>query len=71
MNILNLFNNLLHFGHAANDANMSENDIRHAIEELQSFTDRELDDIGLARGEIEYAVRHGRAGIDDTTRHAA
>ena len=32
---------------------------REAISELNRLTDRELDDIGLARGEIESAVKTG------------
>lgn len=31
-----------------------------AIAKLQSFSDRDLDDINLARGDIEHAVRYGR-----------
>src|SRR5262245_7120461 len=33
---------------------------RRAIRELQSFDGRTLADIGIKRGEIEFAVRHGR-----------
>lgn len=33
---------------------------RRAIRELQQFDDNTLADIGISRGEIEYAVRHGR-----------
>jgi len=33
---------------------------RRAIRELQSFDGRTLADIGITRGEIEFAVRHGR-----------
>ena len=33
---------------------------RRAIRELQSFDGRTLSDIGIKRGEIEFAVRHGR-----------
>jgi uncharacterized protein YjiS (DUF1127 family) len=33
---------------------------RTAIALLQSMSDRQLKDIGLARGQIEYVVRHGR-----------
>jgi uncharacterized protein (DUF924 family)/uncharacterized protein YjiS (DUF1127 family) len=35
---------------------------RRAIRELQSFDSRTLADIGIKRGEIEFAVRHGRPG---------
>src|SRR5262245_3688209 len=33
---------------------------RRAIQELQAFDGRTLSDIGIKRGEIEFAVRHGR-----------
>src|SRR5262245_17434976 len=33
---------------------------RRAIRELQTFDGRTLADIGIKRGEIEFAVRHGR-----------
>jgi len=35
-----------------------------AIAELNAYTDRELADLGISRGEIRSAVRHGRPGID-------
>lgn len=35
-----------------------------AIRELNSYSDRELHDIGINRGMIADAVTHGRAGID-------
>jgi uncharacterized protein YjiS (DUF1127 family) len=34
--------------------------VRHDLATLQSLDDAMLHDIGLSRGEIEYAVRHGR-----------
>ena len=36
-----------------------------AIRELNSYSDRELHDIGINRGMIADAVTNGRAGIDD------
>ncbi len=36
-----------------------------AIRELNSYSDRELHDIGINRGMIANAVKHGRYGIDD------
>jgi len=38
---------------------------RRAVAELKAYSDLELADLGLARGQIEYAVAHGRPGIDD------
>lgn len=72
-NIFKLFSSLVHIRttQAANDATISESEIRHAIEELHALSDRDLDDLGIARGDIEYAVRYGRQAIDDTIRHAA
>ena len=34
--------------------------LRNAIRELHQLDDRALADIGITRGEIEFAVRHGR-----------
>ncbi|WP_455375559.1 DUF1127 domain-containing protein [Kaarinaea lacus] len=47
---------------------------RQAVAELQAFSDLELADVGLERGQIEDAVKYGRPGIDDVTggyKHAA
>jgi len=44
-------------------------EIRDAIEELQAYNDRDLEDIGIARYEIEDVVINGRH--DDPTHHAA
>lgn len=38
----------------------------HAIRELNSYSDRELHDLGINRGMIADAVMNGRAGIDNT-----
>jgi uncharacterized protein YjiS (DUF1127 family) len=38
---------------------------RQAVAELRAYSDLELADLGLARGQIEYAVKHGRPGIDN------
>ncbi|WP_020395603.1 DUF1127 domain-containing protein [Thiolinea disciformis] len=56
--IKSLLSNLFSFG-----AN-SKSEIRRAVAELQAMNDRELNDLGLSRSDIEYAVIHGRAGID-------
>jgi len=42
----------------------SEQALRQAERELQSLSDRELDDLALARVDIPRAVREGRVGID-------
>ena len=36
--------------------------IRQAIKELNALDDRELNDLGLSRGNIESVVRYGRQG---------
>ncbi|MFZ1387156.1 MAG: DUF1127 domain-containing protein [Thiolinea sp.] len=69
--LFHFFSNLVHPEDAANDNNHSNSEIRQAIRELRSLSDRDLSDMGLARSEIEYAVRHGRKGIDDVQRHVA
>jgi uncharacterized protein YjiS (DUF1127 family) len=38
----------------------SEHRIRRGVDELKACDDRMLADIGLTRGDIEYAARHGR-----------
>lgn len=45
--------------------NVGKSEIRTAIAELQSFSDSELHDLGISRGDIENVVRFGRPGIDD------
>lgn len=70
-NIFSFFSDLVHPENAANDNNHSGAEIRQAIRELRSLSDRDLNDMGLARSEIEYAVRHGRKGIDDEQRYVA
>ena len=68
--LFHFFSNLVH-PDEANHNNHSNSEIRQAIRELRSLSDRDLSDMGLARSEIEYAVRHGRKGIDDVQRHVA
>lgn len=70
-NIFHFFSQFIHPEAAANDSEHSNSEIRQAIRELRSLSDRDLSDMGLARSEIEYAVRHGRKGIDDAQRHVA
>ncbi len=38
--------------------------IKSAVRELESYTDSELADLGIARGGIMDAVMHGRPGVD-------
>lgn len=42
-------------------SHVSEHEIREAIAQLNEMSDRELSELGLARGGIEYAVRYGRS----------
>lgn len=39
--------------------------IETAIAELSRWSDRDLADLGIARGDIREAVLYGRPGIDD------
>jgi len=48
-----------------------EREIRRAVRELQSYSDAELNELGIGRGGIEQAVRHGRPGIDTDESKAA
>ena len=48
-----------------------EKEIKRVIRELKGFNDRQLSDIGIPRGEIERAVRHGRPGYEYDTDQAA
>lgn len=38
--------------------------IRRAIAELDGYSDAELADLGIARGDIHHVVRFGRPGVD-------
>jgi uncharacterized protein YjiS (DUF1127 family) len=51
-----------------NEARIRRKEIRRTINELSRLTDRELNDMGVARGDI-YAIAHGdpsfkRSGLD-------
>jgi len=44
--------------------------LREAERQLQALSNKELQDLGISRGEIPYVVRNGRPGVDtdpDTT----
>jgi len=49
-------------------AGLTERDYAKAMSELQSYSDAELADLGIGRGGIEHAVRHGRAGFPEEQR---
>ena len=46
------------------EARAAEQEIKRAIAELNSFSDRELEDIRIVRCDIENAVRYGRCEND-------
>jgi len=50
---------------------LSEVEVRQAVTELRLCSDKELDDLGIGRGDIEYVVRHGRTHLDDKPKLAA
>jgi len=50
---------------------LSEAEYRVAVAELESYTDADLQDLGLSRGAIPEAVRHGRPGFPEDQRRAA
>lgn len=50
-------------------ASEKEDEIKRAINELRSYSDRELADIGVARNDIEFVVRNGRSRLDEDPRN--
>jgi uncharacterized protein YjiS (DUF1127 family) len=50
---------------------LSEAEYRAAVAELESYSDADLQDLGLSRGAIPEAVRHGRPGFPEDQRRAA
>lgn len=46
-------------------------DEKQAIGELESLTDTELHDLGISRGAIPEAVKHGRPGFETDDERAA
>ena len=50
---------------------LTESDYRAAITELESYSDTQLLDLGLTRGAIPEAVRHGRPGFPEDQQQAA
>ncbi|WP_020395604.1 DUF1127 domain-containing protein [Thiolinea disciformis] len=57
IDIKQLFGGFFHLGNA--NSQHSESELRKAIRSLQAMNDRELEDIGITRGQIEDAVRRG------------
>jgi uncharacterized protein YjiS (DUF1127 family) len=50
---------------------LTEAAYRAAVAELESYSDSELQDLGLSRGSIPEAVRNGRPGFPEDQRQAA
>ena len=50
---------------------VSEAEYATAVAELEGYADADLWDLGLTRGTIEEAVRHGRPGFPEDERRAA
>ena len=44
---------------------VAERELAIAAEALRRYSDAELTDLGIGRGDIDRAVREGRPGIDD------
>lgn len=42
----------------------SQKDLSNAASTLRGFSDKDLRDLGIGRGEIGYVVQHGRQGYD-------
>ncbi len=49
--------------------NKQEKEIRQAIAELRTYSDRELADLDIARENIEFVVRNGRPRLDEDPRN--
>jgi len=49
----------------------SKKEIDTAVSTLRSFSDKDLRDLGIGRGEISYVVEHGRQGFDCDQKSAA
>ena len=47
-----------------------EKEIRRAIRELRALSDRDLNDLGFSRSNIENVVRNGRKDLDFNNFHA-
>src|SRR5215813_6500298 len=51
--------------------NLTASDYHAAIAELESYTDADLQDLGLSRGMIGHSVRYGRPGFPKDQRKVA
>jgi uncharacterized protein YjiS (DUF1127 family) len=49
--------------------NEKEQEIQRAIKELKSYSARELADLGITHGDIEFVVRNGRPKLDEDPRN--
>lgn len=49
----------------------SQKELSTAASTLRSFSDRDLNDLGIGRGEIGYVVKYGRPGYDSDRRLSA
>jgi len=49
----------------------TEKELKKAASMLRSFSDKDLRDLGIGRGEIGYVVQHGRPGFDCDERASA
>ena len=48
-----------------------QKELNKAASTLRGFSDKDLRDLGISRGEIGYVVEHGRAGFDSDNRASA
>lgn len=65
MSIAQTLHSLLDRASHANQVANEKRNIRRAVRELQSLSDRELHDLGIGRGTIKHAVMHGRDNEQD------
>jgi uncharacterized protein YjiS (DUF1127 family) len=49
--------------------NEKEQEIQQAIKELKSYSARDLADLGITHGDIEFVVRNGRPKLDEDPRN--
>ncbi len=71
INIGEKIKSILMFKHRDPEAKAHEVEIKRAIRELQGLNDRELNDLGLSRYNIERAVRNTVEANDQRYQHSA